>query len=184
MVKRIQTVAYASVCRADVSPTRVVRPRGVLPFTYETKRSIRKLGLALFLLMALFGGTAWGHKVPVPHPHKYGKAVKKMYACNKGASRWTEREIKCIIWLQFGPAGQYENAVRIARCETGDTWNTRAVSYTDDHGIFQINRRWNSEGWRLGANIYDPVWNTRIAYYFWQTRGWSDWTCARLVGVS
>lgn len=106
-----------------------------------------------------------------------------MYACNVKAERWTEWEIKCAIRRQFGPAGQYDNAIRIARCETGDTWNPRLVSHTDDHGIFQINRRWNGEGWRKGADIYDPVWNTRIAYWFWQTRGWGDWVCSRIVGI-
>lgn len=158
-------------------------PRGLLPFSYETKRSTRGFILAIFLI-AVFVTPAAAHKPPVPNPHKHGKLVERMYGCNKKSRDWSEREIKCVIRLQFGSSGQYENAIRIARCETGDTWNPKAVSYTDDHGIFQINRRYNSEGWRLGANIYDPVWNTRIAYWFWQTRGWSDWTCARIVGIS
>lgn len=140
--------------------------------------------VALLALTLAFTASAHAHQPPVPHPDHQGKLVTRMYQCNKGKSAWTEREIKCAIWLRFGPAGQYDNAVRIARCETGDTWNPRIVSHTDDHGIFQINRRWNGEGWRLGADIYDPVWNTRIAYWFWQTRGWGDWVCARLVGVS
>lgn len=138
----------------------------------------------LFLCVLLFvPGSALGHKMPPPHPYKYGESVEKMYECNKRSRVWTPNEIRCVIRLQFGPAGQYHNAVKIARCETGDTWNIFAVSYTDDHGIFQINRRWNKEGWRLGADIYDPVWNTRIAYWFWRTRGWGDWTCAGIVGV-
>lgn len=157
-------------------------PAGVLPFLYKTKRSRQIL---LVLLLALFvAPSAHARDTPVPHPHKYGAKVQKMYDCNKKSRDWSEWEIKCVIKRQFGSAGQYDNAIRIARCETGDTWNPKVVSRTDDHGIFQINRRWNGEGWRLGANIYDPVWNTRIAYWFWQTRGWSDWVCARLVGVS
>jgi len=63
-------------------------------------------------------------------------------------------------------------------------WTPTAVSRTSDYGLFQINHQYNIEGWRMGANIFDPVWNTRIAYYFWVTRGWSDWTCARIMGVS
>lgn len=158
-------------------------PSGLLPFSYETKRS--RQVLLLVLLLSLLGAPfAEAHDIPTPHPYKYGAKVEKMYECNKKSRDWSEWEIKCVIRRQFGPVGQYDNAVVIARCETGDTWNPRIVSRTDDHGIFQINRRWNGEGWRLGANIYDPVWNTRIAYYFWQTRGWSDWTCARLTGVS
>lgn len=171
-----------AVTRDNTSTTLVYPPGRVLPFTYETKRSIPGLGLVLVMLL-LFAGQAGAHSaVPVPHPHKYGEPVRAMYRCNTGLHRWTEWEIKCVIRRQF--RGEYHNAVLIARCETGDTWNPKLVSHTDDHGIFQINRRWNSEGWRLGANIYDPVWNTRIAYYFWRTRGWSDWTCARIVGIS
>ena len=182
MARGTQTVAHASVCRANVS---VASPGGLLPFTNEAKRSIPQVVLGAILVWLLLTGTAWGHKtIPAPHPHKQAPLVRSMYACNKAPSSvWTEREIKCAIRVRFGPAGQYDNAVRIARCETGDTWNRKLVSHTDDHGIFQINRRWNIEGWRLGADIYDPVWNTRIAYWFWQTRGWSDWVCARLVGV-
>lgn len=169
----------------DVSDTTSSCPKGLVPFSYETKRSTREIILAVLLIGSfLWVQGADAHKPPVPHPHKYGDLVERMYACNVKGKRWTEKEIKCAIWLRFGAAGQYDNAIRIARCETGDTWDPRLVSHTDDHGIFQINRRWNGEGWRLGADIYDPVWNTRIAYWFWQTRGWGDWTCARIVGVS
>lgn len=170
----------------DSGSTAVDSPPGrLLPFSYETKRSIRILSLALVIWAFFLFDLAEAKNPPPPHPHKYGKAVKKMYWCNKRPFRvWTEKEIKCVIWRQFRRAGQYQNAVRIARCETGDTWNRFLVSHTDDHGIFQINRRWNTEGWRKGADIYDPVWNTRIAFWFWRTRGWGDWVCARLTGVS
>lgn len=159
------------------------RPSGVLPFSYKAKVS-RRIFLLVLVSTFVAAPFALAKDIPLPDPYKYGANVQKMYDCNKKGRSWSEWEIKCVIRRQFGPAGQYDNAIRIARCETGDTWNVTAVSRTDDHGIFQINRRWNSEGWRRGANIYDPVWNTRIAYYFWQTRGWSDWTCARLTGVS
>lgn len=143
---------------------------------------MKRILLSLCVLLLAVPSAA-AHDVPPPHPWKYGERVERMYACNVKAERWTEWEIKCAIRRQFGPAGQYDNAIRIARCETGDTWNPRLVSHTDDHGIFQINRRWNGEGWRKGADIYDPVWNTRIAYWFWQTRGWGDWVCSRIVGI-
>lgn len=159
-------------------------PSGVLPFSYETKRSMPGIILVVLLLVLFVAPSAVAKDIPPPNPFKYGAKVESMYKCNKKDRGWTEWEIRCVIRRQFGPAGQYDNAIAIARCETGDTWNPRVVSRTDDHGIFQINRRWNIEGWRLGANIYDPVWNTRIAYWFWLTRGWYDWTCARIVGVN
>lgn len=140
--------------------------------------------LSVACVAAVTPAAAAAHNPPPPNPNRIDSTlVQRMYDCNKGKAAWIESEIRCAIRVRFGPAGQYDNAVRIARCETGDTWDPQIVSRTDDHGIFQINRRWNTEGWRLGADIYDPVWNTRIAYWFWQTRGWGDWVCARLVGV-
>ncbi len=110
-----------------------------------------------------------------------GSLAERMYACNVGSAGWTERELRCVVWVRFSPARQYRSAVRIVQCES--VWNHRAVSRTDDHGLFQINRRWNSSAWRSGQSIYDPVWNTLQAYRFWVERGWDDWTCARIMGV-
>ena len=115
-----------------------------------------------------------------PDPWARGAKTKKMYACNHRPAAWTERELRCVVRIGFD--SEASNAEQIVRCES--VWNPRAVSRTDDHGLFQINRRWNSEGWRRGANIYDPVWNTRIARWFWETRGWDDWACSRIMGVS
>jgi len=118
--------------------------------------------------------------VIVPNPQHHNIKTKRMYACNSRPAKWTRTELECVVRIGFG--SEAPNARRIAGCES--VWTVTAVSHTDDHGLFQINRRWNGEGWRKGANIYDPVWNTRIAYYFWQTRGWGDWVCSRMMGVS
>jgi len=115
----------------------------------------------------------------IPNPHKKKIQTQRMYACNHRPAHWTKAELECVVRIGFG--SQAGNAMRIVSCES--VWNPYAVSRTSDYGLFQINRTYNSEGWRLGANIFDPVWNTRIAYYFYKTRGWSDWTCARIVGV-
>ncbi len=117
---------------------------------------------------------------PPPDPGARSAKTKAMYACNQRPAAWSERELRCVVRIGFG--SEAPNAEKIVRCES--VWTPRAVSRTDDHGLFQINRRWNSEGWRKGANIYDPVWNTRIARWFWETRGWGDWTCSRIMGVS
>jgi len=115
-----------------------------------------------------------------PNPWRHDAKTRQMYACNHRPAAWTERELRCVVRLGFG--AQSENAAAVVACES--VWNPRAVSPTSDYGLFQINRNYNQEGWRLGANIFDPVWNTRIAYYFWETRGWGDWTCGRMTGAA
>ena len=130
------------------------------------------------MLFAIFTPVALGSSPP--DPRVKSAKTKQMYACNKQPASWSEAELRCVVRIGFG--SEASNAEKIVRCES--VWTPRAVSRTDDHGLFQINRRWNSEGWRLGANIYDPVWNTRIARWFWETRGWGDWVCSRIMGVS
>lgn len=136
------------------------------------------LGVLLWVANLYLCSVAWTAQVPNPHHHDV--KVREMYACNHRPVAWTQRELECVVRTGFG--SEAANAMSVVRCES--VWNPRAVSPTGDYGLFQINRRWNSEGWRLGANIYDPVWNTRIAYYFWQTRGWGDWTCGRMAGIA
>lgn len=109
----------------------------------------------------------------------HGPVADRMYACNHASSVWTQREMECAVTIRFG--AEAANAKLIVACES--QWNPRAVSRTDDHGLFQINRRWNSTAWKRGESIYDPVWNTLQAYRFYQTRGWADWTCGRIVGL-
>lgn len=112
-----------------------------------------------------------------------GPLADRMYACNKGPAAWTRAEMECVVRVRFAPLGQADNALLIVKCETGDTWNRFAVSRTDDHGLFQINRRWNATAWKKGESIYDPVWNTLQAARFYRERGWGDWVCADLMGV-
>lgn len=110
-----------------------------------------------------------------------GPLADKMYACNRGKKRWTQRELECVVEVRFAPLGQVENAKKIVYCES--RWNPRAVSRTNDHGLFQINKRWNGTAWKKGESIYDPVWNTLQAARFYKSRGWGDWVCARIVGI-
>jgi hypothetical protein len=138
------------------------------------KRYLMAIVLAVFVLGA---GSASASSVKVPDPHFRNAKIKQMYACNKQPAKWTKRELQCVVRIGFG--SEASNAEKIISCES--VWTPSAVSHTSDYGLFQINRRWNGEGWRKGANIFDPVWNTRIAYYFWQTRGWKDWVCSRVL---
>jgi hypothetical protein len=74
------------------------------------------------------------------------------------------------------PAATENAAVRVAGCETGWTFNPRAVGRAGERGLFQIHPvhfSW-AQPWRL----FDPVWNARVAYRL--SRGgtsWRAWTC-------
>ena len=145
------------------------------------------IGAGLLILLLVIAALAPPLASPASKPVPRPPIVQEMYGCNRPPAAWTEREMRCVVRARFGPSGQYDNALRIVGCETGYTWNRFLVSHTDDHGLFQINRRWNSDPWerpfRWGRSIYDPVVNTQWAHYYWRTRGWGDWVCADIVGV-
>jgi membrane-bound lytic murein transglycosylase MltF len=56
------------------------------------------------------------------------------------------------------------------------SWNPRAVSRTNDHGLFQLNaihaRTYGRVWW---ARRYDPVANVRMAWRLYRGAGWSPW---------
>jgi len=72
-------------------------------------------------------------------------------------------------------------ALRIVECES--KFDPSAVSATDDHGLWQINRvhmRPGGVAHDVGDRIYDPVVNSQVARaVFDQAGGFSPWTCAR-----
>ena len=50
--------------------------------------------------------------------------------------------------------------------------NPKAVSATDDHGLFQIHGGYA----KYGERIYDPEFNISLAYnHYYKTRGWRPW---------
>lgn len=53
--------------------------------------------------------------------------------------------------------------------------NPRAVSATDDHGLFQIHNGLTN----YGPAIYDPETNVQIAYKMYAARGWRPWYAVR-----
>ena len=140
---------------------------------------MRTLFYTLICVITLALVTPIAGATTVPDPHTRSAKTKRMYACNHRPAAWGRAELECVVRIGFG--AEAANAMRIVACES--VWNPRAVSRTSDYGLFQINQRYNAEGWRKGANIFDPVWNTRIALYFYRTRGWHDWTCAGIVGI-
>lgn len=70
-------------------------------------------------------------------------------------------------------------AERVAYCES--KLDPRAVSRTNDHGLFQINgvheRKFvevTGQPWHM---VYDGYWNTLYAKYLYDTQGWRPWAC-------
>ena len=66
-------------------------------------------------------------------------------------------------------------AMKVMSAESG--CNSNAVSYTNDHGLFQINN-----GLALyGSKIYDPAFNVSVAYWAkYKPSNWNPWTvCTR-----
>jgi hypothetical protein len=72
------------------------------------------------------------------------------------------------------------SAERVAWCES--RLDPRAVSPTDDHGLFQINATYHrtsfeqvtGQPWSM---VYDAFWNTVYAKHLYDTQGWQPWTC-------
>lgn len=63
-----------------------------------------------------------------------------------------------------------EEALLTMKLESGG--NPRAVSSTNDHGLFQIHNGYDV----YGEQIYDPTFNIALAYNnYYKTRGWTPW---------
>ena len=81
-----------------------------------------------------------------------------------------------IVKRNFPPS-EHNHALAVVACESGG--NPNAISKTDDHGLFQIH-----QGLWYGQQIYDPEFNTQVAFKKFQRRGWSPWTCAKKLGFA
>lgn len=75
------------------------------------------------------------------------------------------------------PQPLWGQASAIIKAESGG--NPKAVSRTNDHGCFQMNRGYQS--W--GRAVYDPTFNAKVAYRMYCARGWRPWTTARKLGL-
>ena len=90
---------------------------------------------------------------------------------------WSHAELVRLVEDTFPEAP--DTAVRIVNCES--RFNPNAVSPTDDHGLFQINRvhfRQGGVAHGVGAAIYDPVVNSQVARAVYdEAGGFTPWTC-------
>ncbi len=85
--------------------------------------------------------------------------------------------LELLVIGYFGDAAP--EAFRILQCENVH-WDPRAVSATDDYGLFQINWVHTQPGGRAhGVDLMNPRENVRIAYGLYQEQGWWPWTCYR-----
>jgi hypothetical protein len=80
-----------------------------------------------------------------------------------GANPYQLRVFGCLAWFE-------------------STNNPYAVSYTNDHGLWQTNARFHAWRWR-GRDIYDPTVNAEVAWDIYRESGFRAWTTARLCGV-
>lgn len=85
--------------------------------------------------------------------------------------------LEAIIQRHFGSASSA--AIRIAQCESG--MNPRAVSSTNDHGLFQINivhrGQFEAVTGAPWSSVYDPELNTIYARHLYGQQGWGPWAC-------
>lgn len=71
-------------------------------------------------------------------------------------------------------------ARRVADCESN--FEPGAVSPTNDHGVFQINRptwerRFSEVTGQPWSMVYDAETNVRFARWLWEQSGWQPWAC-------
>ena len=78
------------------------------------------------------------------------------------------------ILAVWGPEGW--NAVRVFRCESGLSTTAENVEYL---GLAQMGS-WARANYGHSSTVLGQV---RAAYALWRDYGWSQWTCARIVGV-
>ena len=67
-------------------------------------------------------------------------------------------------------------AIRVASCETGGTFDPRALGRAGERGIFQIHPVHFS--WASPRRLFEPLYNARVAFRL--SRGgtsWRAWTC-------
>lgn len=97
--------------------------------------------------------------------------------------RYAEHVIT-IVWGQAG--APVSEAMRVVHCETGGTYNTRAVGAAGERGLLQVHPIHRPTIAVLGMtwdDMFDPWANARFGLWLYQRQGWQPWSCARIVGV-
>lgn len=98
-------------------------------------------------------------------------AVISLLACTTAAQASTVAQARKEIRRLWGK--QAPRAFCIVGRESH--WNPRAVSRTNDHGLFQINAIHSRSMSDLWARRYDPVVNVHMAWRLYRGAGWHPW---------
>jgi hypothetical protein len=89
-----------------------------------------------------------------------------------------------VIREVFGPELAPE-AIEVAICESD--LNPKAVSPTDDHGLFQISiinkEQFTKVTGQPWSAVYNTYWNTRYTKTMWNRQGWQPWVCKFVLGL-
>lgn len=93
------------------------------------------------------------------------------------------RTVEEVIRSHF-PGAVGDQAMRVARCESG--LDPRAVSPTDDHGLFQLHAtahraRFPAVTGQSWSEVYDAETNTTYARWLYDQSGWTPWACKRVA---
>lgn len=84
------------------------------------------------------------------------------------------------------PDAMRRDALRVLPCENRSL-DPRAVSATNDHGLFQLNRKWQEgRADRMGytwEQMLEPGPNIVVATAIWKEQGFGAWSCGKLLGV-
>jgi len=87
------------------------------------------------------------------------------------------RGLAAIYW----PPEELDNALNIARCESGLWTGAWARQGEDSRGLWQLNV-WAHPTFAM-YNLGDPQINAYFAYQLWSNEGWEPWTCAHTLGI-
>ena len=133
------------------------------------------VGVAVVLIWPM---DAFGSDQPRAWRHSLG--------CNHGSRSWTPAETKCGIrrgFIRYAQqnhlaASNWKEAIRVADCETGGTFDYRARN-GQYAGVWQISRAYHEDAPSRFSPASVSVWVAQV------TRGgtnWSSWECGWAAG--
>jgi hypothetical protein len=108
------------------------------------------------------------------------------------ASSATKTQVTALIH-KYWPAKQWDNALRVASCESGLEAGAVGTNTdgTQDIGIFQLNtggtlqELLTRDGFASSDlnQALDADWNVKMAAVLWSERGWEPWSCAKSMAI-
>ena len=109
---------------------------------------------------------------PLRLPPAVVSPADPLEACEKRTYSERGRTI-CLISVVF--RDRTGAAYRIAGCETGGTFDARAIGAAGEVGIFQIYPLFHADKWPWFWERWDdPYWNAQMAYEI--SKGGTDWS--------